>query len=145
MFSSSFCGCHCVLFAQSCLTFFETWSVAHQVSLVHGISQARILEWVAILFPRGSSWPRDRIRVSHIAGRFFTIWATWEACGCPYSCSSITTTPFRHRIDCPSCPLCLGTKPLRPILAGSKATHRPELLSDYIQWSLPTMMEASRK
>ena len=38
---------------------------------VHGILQARILEWVAIPFSRGSSQPRDRTQVSHIAGRFF--------------------------------------------------------------------------
>ena len=39
---------------------------------VHGILQARILEWVAVPFSRGSSQPRDQICVSHIAGRFFT-------------------------------------------------------------------------
>ena len=44
-------------------------------SSVHGISQARILEWVAIPFYRGSSQPRDWTWVSCIAGRFFTIWA----------------------------------------------------------------------
>ena len=38
----------------------------------HGILQARILEWVAIPFSRGSSQPRDQTQVSHIAGRFFT-------------------------------------------------------------------------
>ena len=48
-------------------------------SSVHGILQARILEWVAISFSRGSSPPKDQTRVSHIAGRFFTIWATREA------------------------------------------------------------------
>ena len=42
------------------------------VDLVHGILQARILEWVAFPFCRGSSQPRDQIQVSHIAGRFFT-------------------------------------------------------------------------
>ena len=46
---------------------------------VHGILQARILEWVAIPFSRGSSWPRDWSLVSHVAGRFFTIWTTREA------------------------------------------------------------------
>ena len=46
---------------------------------VHGILQARILEWVAIPFSRGSSWPRDWTQVSSIAGGFFTIWATREA------------------------------------------------------------------
>ena len=46
---------------------------------VHGILQARILEWVASPFSRGSSQPRDRTNVSHIAGKFFTSWATREA------------------------------------------------------------------
>ena len=46
---------------------------------VHGILQARILEWVAIPFSRGSSQPRDQTQVSHIADRFFTSWATREA------------------------------------------------------------------
>ena len=44
----------------------------YQGSSVHGILQARILEWIAIPFCRGSSQPRDRTRVSCIAGRFFT-------------------------------------------------------------------------
>ena len=48
-------------------------------SSVHGILQAGILEWVAIPFSRGSSWPRNWTQASHIAGRFFTIWATMEA------------------------------------------------------------------
>ena len=48
-------------------------------SSVHGILQARKLEWVAIPIPRGSSQSRDRTGVSRIAGRFFTIWATREA------------------------------------------------------------------
>ena len=42
---------------------------------VHGILQARILQWVAFPFSRVSSQPRDRTQVSHIAGRFFTSWA----------------------------------------------------------------------
>ena len=40
--------------------------------IVHGILQARILEWVAFLFSRGSSQPRDQTQISHTAGRFFT-------------------------------------------------------------------------
>ena len=48
-------------------------------SSIQGNLQARILEWVAIPFSRGSSWPRDWIWVSCIAGRFFTIWAIMEA------------------------------------------------------------------
>ena len=48
-------------------------------SSVHGILQERILEWVAILFSRGSSQPMDQTQVSCIQGRLFTIWATREA------------------------------------------------------------------
>ena len=54
------------------------WLFAAPGSLVHGISQARILEWVAIFFSRGSSRSRDWNQVSSIsciAGRFFTLWA----------------------------------------------------------------------
>ena len=48
-------------------------------SSVHGILQARIQEWVAISFSRGSSWPRSRILVSCIAGRFFMDWPARES------------------------------------------------------------------
>ena len=43
---------------------------------IHGILQARKLEWVAFPFSRGSSQTRDRTQVSHIAGGFFTSWAS---------------------------------------------------------------------
>ena len=52
---------------------------AHQGSFVHGILQARTLQWVAISFSRGSSQPRDWTWVLCITGRLFTIWATREA------------------------------------------------------------------
>ena len=48
---------------------------------VHGILQARILEWVAFLFSRGFSQPRDQTHVSHVAGGFFTNLAIREAQG----------------------------------------------------------------
>ena len=48
-------------------------------SYVHGILQARILEWVAMSSSRGSSQPRDWTQVSCIAGKFFTTWAIREA------------------------------------------------------------------
>ena len=60
--------------AQSCPTLCDPMDYT-----VHGILQARTLEWVAISFSRGSSQPRDRTQVSRIAGRFFTSWATREA------------------------------------------------------------------
>ena len=52
-------------------------------SLSLGILQAKILKWAAMPSSRGSSQPRDWIQVSHIASRFFTVWATREAPGWP--------------------------------------------------------------
>ena len=71
--------CMCVLVAQSCLTLCNPMDYCLRGSSVPGILQERILEWVAILFSREFSQPRDRTWVSHIAGRFFTIWTTREA------------------------------------------------------------------
>ena len=48
-------------------------------SSVYEISQARILEWIAISFSRGSSWPRNWTQVSCIVGRFFTDWSMRES------------------------------------------------------------------
>ena len=63
----------------SCVQHFETLrTVARQAPLSMGILQARILEWVAISFSRGSSQPRDWTQVSHIAGEFLTIWTVRE-------------------------------------------------------------------
>ena len=63
-----------VKLSQSCPTLCDPMDC-----IVHGILQARILEWVAFPFSRGSSQPKDRTQVSHIAGGFFTIWTTREA------------------------------------------------------------------
>ena len=68
-----------VLVAQSCLTLCDPMDCSPPGSSVFGILQARMLEWVAIPFFRGSSRPKDWTWVSYIAGRFFTIWATGEA------------------------------------------------------------------
>ena len=62
--------------AQSCTTLCDPLDCNLSGSSVHGIFQARVLEWVAISFSRGSSQPRDQTQVSHIAGRRFTLWAT---------------------------------------------------------------------
>ena len=61
---------------QSCPTLCNPMDCSLPGSSVHGILQARILEWVAISYSRGSFWSRDRTQVSCIAGGFFTIWAT---------------------------------------------------------------------
>ena len=65
-----------VLVAQWCLTFSDPVDCSPPGSSVHGILQARILEWIAISFSRGSSQFRDWTQVSCTADRFFTIWAT---------------------------------------------------------------------
>ena len=64
--------------AQSCPTFCDPMDCSLPGSSVHGIFQARVLEWVAIFFSRGSSQSRDQTQVSRIAGRSFTLWATRE-------------------------------------------------------------------
>ena len=73
-----------VLVTQLCPTLFNPLYCSPPGSFVHGILQARILRWVAYPFSRGSSQPRDQTWVSYTAGRFFTIWATWEAQGNVY-------------------------------------------------------------
>ena len=67
------------LVAKLCSTLNDPMDCSLPGSSVHGILQVRILEWVAIPFSRGSSWPRNQTQVSCIAGRFFTNWATREA------------------------------------------------------------------
>ena len=67
----------CCLVAKLCLTLCDPVDCSLSGSSVQGISQARILEWVAIPFSRGSSWPRNRTCISCTASGFF--WVTREA------------------------------------------------------------------
>ena len=64
--------CHVQLFST-------LWTVVCQGSSVSEIPQARILAWVANPFSRESSQPRNRTLMSHVAGRFFTLWTNREA------------------------------------------------------------------
>ena len=68
-----------VLVTQLCLTLWDPMDCTPPGSSVHGNLPARIPEWVAFPFSRGSSWPRDPTRVSCTAGRFFTVWFSCEA------------------------------------------------------------------
>ena len=65
-----------MLVAQSCSALCNPMDCSQPCFSVHGILQARILEWVAIPFSRGSSQTRDQTRASLIAGRFFIVQAT---------------------------------------------------------------------
>ena len=67
-----------VLVAQLHLLLCDPMDCSPPCFSVHGIFWARIVEWVAIPFSRGSSWPRDWTQVCCITGRFFTIWPTRE-------------------------------------------------------------------
>ena len=68
-----------VLVTQLCPTLCDPTGCRLPGSSAHGILQARILEWVAIPFSRGSCCPRDQTQVSCVASRFFTIWVNREA------------------------------------------------------------------
>ena len=63
---------------QSCPTICDPMDCSLPCFSVHGIFQARVLEWVAISFSRGSSRPRDWTQISRIVCRWFTIYATRE-------------------------------------------------------------------
>ena len=67
-----------LLVAQLCPTLCEPMGCSLPASSVQGILQAKILEWVAFFSSRGSSWPSDWTRISWIAGRLYTVWATRE-------------------------------------------------------------------
>ena len=73
------CVCVIALVAQLCLTLWNPMDCSLQGSSVYGILQARILEWIAIPFSRGSFWPRDQTQACCIVGRFFTVWASRDA------------------------------------------------------------------
>ena len=71
--------CFCCLVTQSCPALYDPMDCSLPDSSVHGISQARILKWVAIFFSRRSSWPRDWTWISCIGRQFLYCWATREA------------------------------------------------------------------
>ena len=85
-FSCPVCVCVCArahmhLVAQLCLTLCNPWDYSPPGSSVHGILQARILEWVAISSSGGSSQPRDQTHVScvsYISRQILYHWATWK-------------------------------------------------------------------
>ena len=96
--------------AQSCLTLCDPMDCSLPGFSIHGIFQARVLEWVAISFSRGSFRPRDQTRVSHIAGRHIAIWATREAQCCLSSVQFIRSVvsdslrPHESQHARPPCP-----------------------------------------
>ena len=93
--------------AQSCLTLCDPMDYSLPGFSIHGIFQARVLEWVVISFSRRSSWFRDQTQVFSISGRWFTFWATSVR-----KCSNFillhVAVPFSHhhllkRLSLPHC------------------------------------------
>ena len=77
------------------------WLFATPWTVVHGILQARILEWVAFHFSRGSSQPRDGTQVSCIAGEFFTSWAQGKPNGLLFSFKKEWSADPCHNMEVP--------------------------------------------
>jgi len=113
-------------------------------SSVHGIFQARVLEWVAISFSRGSSQPRDQTQVSHIVGRHFTCLSQQ---GSPklhyfspnqqspkYCCMPLLLVPWFSHI--------LYFKYLLPKSAND-FVRREKRLSYMIYWNYPPLVEST--
>ena len=87
----------CSLVAQACPTLCDPQDCSLPGSSVHGILQARMPEWVAVPFSRGSSQPRDQTWFSHSTGGFFMVWATREA---PCFASVCIQRGWRWELNC---------------------------------------------
>ena len=99
---------------------------------VHGILQARILEWVVFSFSRGSSQPRDQTQVSWIAGRFFTSWTT-SSVQFSHSVLSDSLRPHELQHTRPPCP-----SPTPRVHANSRPSNRwchPAISSSVVPFS----------
>ena len=111
-------------------------------SSVHRIFQARVLEWVAISFSRGSSWPRDWIQVSRIASRCFTVWATRETLRYPYgkAFQNYSNKPILNRTLC-----CILLLPLKhQSRSGSGFPLTPVLCHLTKTWCFPLPLHGMR-
>ena len=88
----------CVLVTGLCSTLCDPTNCSLPRFSGHGILQVRMLEWIAIPFSRGSSWPKGWTLVSCITGRFFTIWATLVESSYPvfFPCCPKTNKPQQY-------------------------------------------------
>ena len=93
-FGSCCCCCCCCLVVKISLTLSNSMDCIKPGSSVHGISQARVLEWLAISFSRRSSWPRDQTHVSCTGRQILCCWGTREAPLGAVACY-ILSPPFR--------------------------------------------------
>ena len=100
-----------MLVTQLCLTLCDPMNCSPSGFPVHGNLQARVLEWIAIPFSRGSSRPRDWTLVFCIPGRFYAIWAIGKSCYLPsdqirsviQSCPTLCDLMIRSMPGLPVC------------------------------------------
>ena len=108
---------------QSCPTLCNSVGCSPPGSSVHGILQARVLDWVATSFSRGSSQPRDRTRVSLIAGRRFNRWAgnaaIWHNMDGPWG-PILTETIQTEKANTIQSQLCVESKKAKQIETESE-------------------------
>ena len=121
---------------QSCTTLCIPMDCSLPGSSVHGIFQARILEWVTFPFSRGCSQSRDRTQVSGTAGEFFTSWATREA-PLQYKClllsSGSTLLIWPHQLPLTDIP----SPSRQPELLQKES--REKTVKRLLQWSKPEL------
>ena len=117
----------CMCQSLSCVQLFVTpMDTNLPGSSLHGILQARILEWLAIPFSRGSSWPRDRTQVSPIADGLFPVWATKVY-------SALFWTLRTHTL------VCVGggvKRAQKPLYTHKRSPHRKEIPQELTLWAI---------
>ena len=97
---SVYCGLCASTVVQSCLTLSDPMDCSLPGSSVHEISQARILEWVAISFSRGSSQPRDQVQISCTSRWILYLWATWDSVPISPLLTGCMCGPMCVLVDC---------------------------------------------
>ena len=120
-----------MLVPHLCPTLCDPMDCSPPGSSVHEIPQARILEWVAMIFSRGSSWAMYRTRVSCIVGRFFTFWAAREM----YRCVN-----WRLEDTCKLEPRCYG-----PPLCSSKVLKLELEPSQFVSYPVLSFSQVKGK
>ena len=81
---------------QSCPTLCDPMDCSLPGFFIHWIFQARVLEWIATSFSRGSSWPRDWTGVSRVTGRFLNVWAPRKSTAC--HCRRLGFSPWIRKV-----------------------------------------------
>ena len=127
------------LVAKSCPTLCDPTDCSLPGSSVHGILWAKILEWVAISFSRGSSRPRDQTQVSHIAGRCFNFCATREALKnskVSFYQHLLWALITGHNFKCPPGQMSNGNGSIQSWGEGKQTIRNDGTFGNWREWSL---------